>query len=35
VPDRGQRSGRGGCLTFASTSVWQLRRGVEGVAKNV
>jgi hypothetical protein len=23
------------CLTFASTSVWQLRRGVEGVVKKV
>jgi hypothetical protein len=31
----GQRSGRGACLTFASTSVWQLRRGVEGAAKKV
>jgi hypothetical protein len=35
VPTRGQRSGRGACLTFASTSVWQLRRGVEGAAKKV
>jgi hypothetical protein len=25
----GQRSGRGACLTFASTIVWQLRRGVK------
>jgi hypothetical protein len=32
---RGQRSGRVACLTFASTSVWQLRRGVEGAAKKV
>jgi hypothetical protein len=32
---RGQRSGRGACLTFASTSVWQLQRGVEGAAKKV
>jgi hypothetical protein len=32
---RGQRSGRGACLTFASTSVWQLRRGVEGAVKKV
>jgi hypothetical protein len=32
---RGQRSGRGVCLTFVSTSVWQLRRGVEGAAKKV
>jgi hypothetical protein len=31
----GQRSGRGACLTFASTSVWQLQRGVEGAAKKV
>jgi hypothetical protein len=31
----GQRSGRGACLTFASTSVWQLHRGVEGAAKKV
>jgi hypothetical protein len=23
------------CLTFASTSVWQLRRGVKGAAKKV
>jgi hypothetical protein len=35
VPARGQRSGRVACLTFASTSVWQLRRGVEGEAKKV
>jgi hypothetical protein len=35
VPARGQRSGRGACLMFASTSVWQLRRGVEGAAKKV
>jgi hypothetical protein len=27
------RSGQGACLMFASTSVWQLRRGVEGAAK--
>jgi hypothetical protein len=26
---------RGACVTFASTSVWQLRRGVEGAAKKV
>jgi hypothetical protein len=31
----GQRSGRGACLTFASTSVWQLQRGFEGVANKV
>jgi hypothetical protein len=31
----GQQSGRGACLTFASTSVWQRRRGVEGAAKKV
>jgi hypothetical protein len=31
----GQRSGRGACLTFASTSFWQLQRGVEGAAKKV
>jgi hypothetical protein len=36
-----ERAGEGaakwarGCLTFASTSVWQLRRGVEGAAKKV
>jgi hypothetical protein len=35
VSARGQRSGLGACLTFASTSVWQLRRGVEGAAKKV
>jgi hypothetical protein len=35
VPARGQQSGWGACLTFASTSVWQLRRGVEGAAKKV
>jgi hypothetical protein len=35
VPARGQRSGWGACLTFASTSVWQLWRGVKGAAKNV
>jgi hypothetical protein len=29
------RSGRGACLTFSSTSVWQLRRGVLGAAKEV
>jgi hypothetical protein len=33
VPARGQRSGRGPCLMSVSTSVWQLRRGVEGAAK--
>jgi hypothetical protein len=36
VPTRGQRSGWGVYLTFASTSVWQLRRGgVEGAEKKV
>jgi hypothetical protein len=30
---RGQRSGRGACLMFESTSVWQRRRGVEGASK--
>jgi hypothetical protein len=35
VSARGQRSGRGACLTFASTSVSQLRRGVEGAEKKV
>jgi hypothetical protein len=33
VSVRGQRIGRGECLTFVSTSVWQLRRGVEEAAK--
>jgi hypothetical protein len=35
VSARGQRSGLGACLTFACTSVWQLRRGVEGAANKV
>jgi hypothetical protein len=35
VSARGQRSGRVSYLTIASTSVWQLRRGVEGVVNKV
>jgi hypothetical protein len=35
VTARGQRSGRGACLTFASTSVWKLQRGVKGAVKKV
>jgi hypothetical protein len=31
----GQRSGQGACLTFASISVWKLKRGVKGAAKKV
>jgi hypothetical protein len=39
--DKDERAGEGvakwvrACLMFASTSVWQLRRGVEGAAKKV
>jgi hypothetical protein len=35
MPARGQQSGQVACLTFASISVWQLRRGVEGAAKKM